>query len=176
MKLFIFAFLALASACRAFAEFPLDPICKTVQNLPYPPADLPSADDARTLASCDSADLFFGFTAAINHTQARKCAYLEMEDKVRFEEDIEKNYGRGYRLLALIYGNGIGVKQNYSLAEKFACHPEYKYANERDFTRADFDYIRTQVGNELQQLEAGRASGAKQPLGLCSSFYQLDKK
>lgn len=175
LRLITLACLAVASSYSAFAEIPLDPICKTVQNLPYPPADLPSAEEAKKLTTCDSSDLFFGFHAAIDHAQARKCAYLEMDGKVRSENDIEQNFGRGYRLLAFIYGNGIGVKQNYSLAEKFACHPEYEHTNDPDFTQADFDYIRTQVGNELQQLEGGRASGAKQPLGLCSSFHQEGK-
>jgi Lysozyme inhibitor LprI len=67
------------------------------------------------------------------------------------------------------------VKQNYVLAEKFACHAEYEYGSGAEIGKEDFDFIKRQARNELQQLEAGRASGARAPVGLCSSFYQETK-
>jgi hypothetical protein len=173
---FACALLVLSGAAFA-ADFPFDPICKTVQNLTYPAADLPTAAEAKTLGTCDSSDLFFGMNGPIDHERGRKCAYLEMEGKVQSEEDTSKDFLRGARLLALIYGNGIGVNQNYPLSEKFACHEEYTFSpvGQPHQDREGIAYIKTQVENELNQLEAGRASNAKEPIGLCSSFLQVDR-
>jgi hypothetical protein len=178
-KLIPFACLLLVLSGAAFAaDFPLDPTCKTVQNIPYPAADIPTAAEAKTLGTCNSSDLFFGMNGPIDHERGRKCAYLEMEGKVQSTEDVSKDFLRSARLLALIYGNGIGVKQNYPLSEKFACQDEYTFVPVDGYPRQNSDdiaYIKGQVENELKQLEAGRASAAKEPLGLCSSFLQVDR-
>ena len=178
-KLIPFACLFLVLGAPAFAaDFPLDPICEAVQNVPYPAADIPTAAETKTLRTCNSSDLFFGMNGPIDHQRGRKCAYLELEGKVQSEEDLSKDFLRSARLLELIYGNGIGVKQNYVLSEKFACHDEYTFSPVEGYphqNRDDIAHIKSQVENELKQLEAGQASGAKEPLGLCSSFLQVDR-
>lgn len=163
--------LVLVAGAVSAADFPFDPACKTVKDLPYPVADQATAEEAKAMGKCNSSDLFFGMNGPIDQARGRKCAYLEMQGKVQATEDVGKDFGRSYRLLAFIYGNGIGVKQNYPLGEKFACHEEYTFSSQ---DKEEIAELKTQVENELKQLEAGRASGAKEPLGLCSSFLQMD--
>jgi hypothetical protein len=59
VKLMAGAYLVLMFRGAAFAEFPLDPLCQTVRNVPYPVADQASAEEAGELARCNSGDLFF---------------------------------------------------------------------------------------------------------------------
>ena len=158
-----------------------NPVCVRVRDVPFPAADQASPSAAASLRQCNSGALFFGFTGPIDRQAARTCAYLELAGKVAnpavgrsgIAPDPDRDFGRSWRLLALIYGNGLGVPQNYPLAEKFACHDEYALTRNSD--QQDIHSTTAQVDAEIKQLTTGQAAGAKTPLGLCSSFYQEGK-
>lgn len=90
-------------------------ICQKVQELAVPPADLPTADELKTLADCRSQDLYFGLGVAKDPVKARKCAFSEIDRKVN-DLDIA-----GRSILAMIYANAQGVDRNMDLAIKFSC-------------------------------------------------------
>ena len=75
--------LALVGGAVFAADFPLDPTCKTVKDVPDPVTDQASAEEAKAMANCNSSDLFFGMNGPIDRARGRKCAYLEMQGKVQ---------------------------------------------------------------------------------------------
>jgi uncharacterized protein YecT (DUF1311 family) len=98
------------------------PACAQGDKIQIPPADLPTAEDRRTLASCDSLDLYFGIDHPADPAKARKCAYLEREKHKQTGEGgiLEGDLG-GAGVLTMIYANGKGAARSFDLALKFAC-------------------------------------------------------
>lgn len=92
-------------------------ICEQVKNIPYPPADLPAARDAKALKDCDSYNLYYGFYEKANPEKARLCAYGE-------SKDLGDSPFYGKAMLMTIYANGVGAKRNLDLALKLACEVE----------------------------------------------------
>lgn len=82
-----------------------------------PASDLPTPDERKALASCNSYDLYFGFDHAADLVKARKCAYIEREAAKGTPEVIFGAAG----MLTMIYANGKGAARNFDLALKFAC-------------------------------------------------------
>lgn len=91
--------------------------CDHYDQLPLPPADLPTTQDRGALAKCDSYNLYFGFNVPADPVAARKCAYLQRDDKSRMMGNPFESSG----LLAMIYANGKGAPRNFELAQKFSC-------------------------------------------------------
>jgi uncharacterized protein YecT (DUF1311 family) len=91
--------------------------CDQYDQLPVPPADLPSAAEREGLARCDSYKLYFGLNDPANAVAARKCAYLQRDDKTRIMDNPFESSG----LLAMIYANGRGAARNFKMAQKFSC-------------------------------------------------------
>lgn len=96
-------------------ERPAD--CYRYDQVQIPPADLPAAQDRQALAKCDAYSLYFGFNGPSDAIAARKCAYLQRDDKNR---EVGNPFS-GSALLAMIYANGKGANRNFELALKFSC-------------------------------------------------------
>src|SRR5882762_721388 len=94
--------------------------CEQYDNIQVTTADLPTESDRQTLASCKSEDLYFGFDSPADPVQARKCAYIERENRADANEKVFGAAG----LLSMIYANGKGASRNFELALKFACEVE----------------------------------------------------
>jgi len=93
-------------------------VCKRYENVSFPAADKPKAEDAATLDKCESYDLYYGFDKAADPVQARLCAYHEMESMKG------RDAFSGIDMLMMIYANGVGAKRNLPLAIKLACKIE----------------------------------------------------
>ena len=113
----ILAFLSLTllEPSQSFAQNNDRPAaCSQLEKIQIPPADLPTPQDRQKLASCKSADLYFGIGHPIDLAGARKCAYWE-------REGAKAPIIGGPGLLMMIYANGKGASRNFDLAIKFAC-------------------------------------------------------
>jgi len=109
------------------------PACWQFAKMKVPEADLPTEQDRKTLASCDSEKLYFGFDQPARPEDARRCAYLERE---RGEGLPQKVFGAA-GLLTMIYANGKGAARNFDLALKFACEVDGAPAE----NEARFDHL-----------------------------------
>lgn len=105
---------ALTAAAESLREEEWRKICEQVKNVPYPPADRPTAGDAKALKDCDSYNLYYGFYEKANPEEARLCAYGEVKD-------LGDSPFYGKAMLMTIYANGVGAKRNLDLALKLAC-------------------------------------------------------
>jgi hypothetical protein len=93
--------------------------CDNFAKVQVPASDLPTPEERKALASCNSYDLYFGFDHAADPVKARKCAYLEREPGTVLTNPNDVFTGAG--LLTMIYANGEGAARNFDLALKFAC-------------------------------------------------------
>jgi uncharacterized protein YecT (DUF1311 family) len=93
------------------------PGCGQYDNLQVTAPDLPTDSDRQSLASCKSEDLYFGFDSPPDPLKARKCAYIERENRAQANDRVFGAAG----LLTMIYANGKGASRNFDLALKFAC-------------------------------------------------------
>jgi uncharacterized protein YecT (DUF1311 family) len=120
------AFLLLSLSSVAFAqqqranERPA--ACDNFAKVQVPTADLPTPEERKALASCNSYDLYFGFDHPADPVKARKCAYLEREPGTVTTNPNPVFSGAG--LLTMIYANGKGAARNFDLALKFACESD----------------------------------------------------
>jgi uncharacterized protein YecT (DUF1311 family) len=118
--LFTASFLLLASA-PAFCQNEIsDPavqqICQRVKDVALPAKDRPTFEEKKSLAQCDSEDLYYGFGKSADPVTARKCAYIEMDKG----KDEEPAFG-GRAMLMMVYANGKGAERNFDVAIKLAC-------------------------------------------------------
>lgn len=90
-------------------------ICATVKDVEFPAGDKPTPAEEKALASCSSADSYFGFGQPADPVKARKCAYAEMDrgSKVAIG---------GKAILMMIYANGNGAPRNFDGALNLACN------------------------------------------------------
>jgi hypothetical protein len=88
--------------------------CDRVKEVALPAGDQPDADTKRTLAGCQSEDLYYGIGQPADPPKARLCAYLE-----RSSGDTPL-FG-GSAILMMIYATGAGARRNLDLAIHFAC-------------------------------------------------------
>lgn len=125
----------IVTSCISLAQNPLSDLrpddCNQYDKVPIPPADLPTEADHKLLASCNSADLYFGIGRVADPVQARRCAYLERE---RGQQEPGVVFG-GAGLLIMIYANGKGAARNFDLALRFSC--ESGWAPAEKFERFD---------------------------------------
>ncbi|MBZ5494375.1 MAG: hypothetical protein LAO76_25905 [Acidobacteriia bacterium] len=109
----------LAGFCPAFSQSTIsDPgalkMCASVKDVELPSADRPTPAEEKALATCVSADLYFGFGQPADPVKARKCAYAEMDRNA-------KTPIGGKAILMMIYANGNGATRNFDAAIKLAC-------------------------------------------------------
>jgi hypothetical protein len=115
------AFLLLSFSSIAFAqqqranERPA--ACDQFEKVQVPASDLPTPEERKALASCNSYDLYFGFDDLADPVKARKCAYIEREPGKALSNPPFSGAG----LLTMIYANGEGAARNFDLALKFGC-------------------------------------------------------
>jgi len=83
--------------------------CKKVKDLKIPEADRPSAEEKKSLESCDAEELYYGFGSPPEPLKAKKCAILSDDESVQST------------VLAMVYANGKGAARNLDLAIHFAC-------------------------------------------------------
>jgi hypothetical protein len=88
--------------------------CERVKDVPFPEQDRPTAAEAKDLAGCVSADLYFGFGQPADPVKARKCAFVEMD-----QHSTQPFSGKA--ILAMLYANGRGVDRNFDLAIRLTC-------------------------------------------------------
>ncbi|MGH9774690.1 MAG: lysozyme inhibitor LprI family protein [Candidatus Acidiferrales bacterium] len=124
-----FEFLALCQNVERYNERP--PACDAYDSAQVPVADLPTPEDRKSLESCNSEDLYFGFDHPAEPLKARRCAYIERENH---NNDPEHVFG-GSGLLTMIYANGNGATRNFHLALKFSC--EVDGAQAENYSRFD---------------------------------------
>jgi uncharacterized protein YecT (DUF1311 family) len=101
-------------AAEKHTQKPWQKTCDRVKNVPYPPGDLPTANEAKALKDCSSYNLYYGFTGEADPVKARLCAYKERKDS-------GDDPFFGAAMLMTIYANGVGAKRNFDLALKLAC-------------------------------------------------------
>jgi hypothetical protein len=157
----VLAFLLLSLSSVAFAqqqqrnnERPA--ACDQYDKLQVPASDLPTPDERKALASCNSEHLYLGIGHPADPVKARKCAYIEREAGKGIPEVVFGAAG----MLTMIYANGKGAARNFDLALKFACEfdspPEndlrfehlLKLKNE-NWTGDDFNLCDDQRGSEF---------------------------
>jgi hypothetical protein len=90
-------------------------ICAKVKDVELPAADKPTPADEKALASCSSADAYFGFGQPADPEKARKCAYAEIDHG-------SKVVIGGKAILMMVYANGNGATRNLDAALKLACN------------------------------------------------------
>jgi uncharacterized protein YecT (DUF1311 family) len=128
------AFLLLSLSSVAFAqqqranERPA--ACDNFAKIQVPASDLPTPEERKALASCNSYDLYFGFDDLADSVKARKCAYLEREPGTVTTNPNPVFSGAG--LLTMIYANGKGAARNFDLALKFACEFDDNHLSESE--------------------------------------------
>jgi hypothetical protein len=90
-------------------------ICSGVKDVELPAADKPTPAEEKALATCSSADAYFGFGQPAGPVKARKCAYAETDrgSKVAIG---------GRAILMMVYANGNGATRNFDAALKLACN------------------------------------------------------
>ncbi|MEA5114496.1 MAG: hypothetical protein VB050_10760 [Geobacteraceae bacterium] len=122
--------------------------CKKSEKIQLPAKDRPDAETAKSLAGCESANLYYGFDITPDPVKARHCAYLEVErgDDIAFG---------GSATLMMIYANGRGVKKDADLAIKFAC--------KLDGAPAEMEY-------RIQHLLDLKKSKGEKPFDLCDDI------
>ncbi|KAB8037890.1 DUF1311 domain-containing protein [Silvanigrella paludirubra] len=117
-----------------------DEFCKEVEKEFYPKNDLPTKTDFEILKNCESRKLYYGIESKKNYTNARKCAYIELNNPER-----NTNYIQGAVTLMMIYANGFEVSKNIKLAAHFACKIDDRYALE---DRNRIDHLKFLLTNE----------------------------
>ena len=90
-------------------------MCEAVKDKQFPPQDLPTPEEKKSLATCSSQDLYFGFGGPADPVKARKCAFVEVEQG---KDDLDI---AGRAILMMVYANGKGADRNTDLAIKLAC-------------------------------------------------------
>jgi len=93
-------------------------LCAKLINAEPPAADHPTPAEARALKDCDSEALYYGIGMPADPVKARKCAILE-DQREPYGGPSQPYYGRA--MLAIIYANGIGARQDYDVAVHMAC-------------------------------------------------------
>jgi Lysozyme inhibitor LprI len=91
--------------------------CDKFEEVQEPASDLPTPEERKALASCNSEYLYFGIDHPADPVKARKCAYIEREADKGMPEVVFGAAG----MLTMIYANGKGAARNFDLALKFAC-------------------------------------------------------
>ena len=89
-------------------------MCAAVKGVELPEGDKPTPAEEKKLASCVSADAYFGFGQPADPVKARKCAYAEID------RGASALIG-GNAILMMVYVNGKGVARNFDAALKLAC-------------------------------------------------------
>lgn len=117
------AVLALLGTCSvAIAAMPALPpddahwkqTCARVAAFQPPAADLPDAAQRRKLANCDALAHYDGLNGVPDYATARACAYT------RLDHARDEALGPA-AVLTMLYANGLGVRADLKLAQKFAC-------------------------------------------------------
>lgn len=88
--------------------------CKRLEKVEYPEPDKPTAEQEKELKNCDAENFYYGIKTEIDFIKARHCAF-STQNRVR-----APNYG----VLMMLYANGQGVTQNYTIAKKATCNAE----------------------------------------------------
>jgi uncharacterized protein YecT (DUF1311 family) len=121
------------------------PGCKKYKNVPIPREDQPTPEQAKALADCSSADLYYGFDHPAAPVKARLCAYAESARE-------ENGVLVGKSILTMIYANGRGATRNFDLALRFACEanafpgeserriPHLEQLKAQNWSGSDFDF------------------------------------
>jgi uncharacterized protein YecT (DUF1311 family) len=99
----------------------VDPICNQAEQVPVPNALLPTATEkARLPKDCSALDLYYG-TDAARFARARVCGLMGWSALQSAPKDQDRLDNTDLLALAMIFGNGEGVKRNAPLARRFAC-------------------------------------------------------
>src|SRR6478609_7976771 len=98
----IFLLAGLTALCQSTISDPgAKQMCAAVKDVELPAADKPTPAEEKSLASCVSVDLYFGFGQTADPIKARKCAYAEIDRN-------DKTLIGGKAILMMIYANGNG--------------------------------------------------------------------
>src|SRR5438445_1555246 len=90
-------------------------ICPSGSRAKPPKADMPTVADHARLRGCNSESLYYGMGVPVNLTDARLCAFIEVEQGV----DGLPLQGNG--MLMMVYANGSAVERSPTLAKSYAC-------------------------------------------------------
>jgi hypothetical protein len=92
-------------------------VCLKAGEASFPPADRPTAAEAKALQGCESEPLYYGIGVPADPVKARKCAFVE--------RDVEDDsiFG-GSAVLIMVYANAKGVPRNLDIALALACRLE----------------------------------------------------
>jgi hypothetical protein len=116
LSLFLIPALASVAICQSPIKDPgAQRMCAAVKDVQLPAQDQPTADEKKSLANCSSQDLYFGFGHPSDPVEARKCAYVEMEQG---KDDLDI---AGRSILMMVYANGKGADRNLDVAIRLAC-------------------------------------------------------
>lgn len=92
----------------------VEAVCARYKDLPFPAADRPGPEAAKTLVGCDAEMLYYGIGRIPDPTAARNCAFAQMD---RGDDSVWGGAG----ILMMVYANGKGAQRNLDLAIKLAC-------------------------------------------------------
>lgn len=93
-------------------------LCAAQIHAEPPPTDRPSTAQVATLKGCSSEALYYGIGMPADPVKARQCAFAEIEGE-QYGGPSQPYFGKG--MLAIIYANGVGAKQDYDVAVHMAC-------------------------------------------------------
>lgn len=93
-------------------------LCAAVITAEPPAADRPTRAEQAALKECDSEALYYGIGTPADPAKARKCAFVEAGGE-QYGGPSQPYFGTG--MLAIIYANGRGAKQNYDVALHMTC-------------------------------------------------------
>lgn len=90
--------------------------CAELEKLQFPSEDQPTKVNSIDPSDCEKPEADY-YHEKRDLQKVRLCAFAQLKNK-------EKMMFNGQDILMMIYANGLGVKQNLSLAEKMACAVE----------------------------------------------------
>ncbi len=142
-----------------------DQVCRKVQAESFTPVELPGPLAPDQLLKCDEQDLYYGFGKQPDYSAARQCGLYQRAHP----QTAEGNMFYGPGVLTMLYANGKGIPQNYSLAIRFACEQAWASDAEMEYRLGHLEHLQaTHAHNATFDLCDDTTSGLSQ--GACANI------
>jgi hypothetical protein len=90
------------------------------------------------LPGCNERALYYGFDGKPDYPAALQCGWYQYEHP----QDRVGNMFYGPGVLAMLYANGHGVKQDYDMAIRFACEEQWVSESGQEYRIAHLEFLR----------------------------------
>jgi len=140
-------------------------ICKVEEAKPLATPEFFGPLSASALPTCDEQELYYGFRAKPDYAAALQCGWYQRAHP----DDSNANMSYGPGVLAMLYANGKGVKQDYDAALRFSCEEQWVSEMGQRYRTGHLEWLRDHhVANPKFDLCDDDGSGLSQ--GFCAGI------